>query len=89
MGLFESNEWNNTTQGNKFSPHSQNTPRILSTEHEGSVSFPASKRMLSDIKLKLMNFLWSGVGLLVSAGITLADTELGKLPMSEFNPFTE
>ena len=55
-------EWNKITQGNKFSPHGNNTPRSLFMQHEGIVSLYATKKMFSDIKFQLMNLLWQGVG---------------------------
>ena len=56
VGLFEAtlrctSEWSNTTQDNKFYPHIKNTPRILFTENEGSLSLTEPNRIFSDIKL--------------------------------------
>ena len=53
-------------------------PRSLSMSHEGSVSSTESKRMFNSIKMQLMEFLWTGVGISCAAWITLAGTKLAE-----------
>ena len=96
VGWFESilwvtGEYNKTTQGNGLNSCIKNIPKFLSTENEGSVSSMASNIMFNGGKLKLMESLWLGFGLLVTGVITLAETTLTVkyISTSEFKPFTE
>ena len=49
VSLRVTGEQDSTTQGNKFNTHRNNIPRSLFNEHKGSVSYPYSKIISSDI----------------------------------------